>query len=68
MVLIPLSIQNVHSPAGVVPLPTHLTSCTSTRSYLYLDRSLFLVPNFMSLFHHLDTLSPYTDLIIGDYQ
>jgi hypothetical protein len=62
MVLIPHSIQNVHSPAGTGPLPSHLTSCTPTKSNLYLDSSLetvireptlyklliFHVPNLMS--------------------
>jgi hypothetical protein len=28
MVLIPLSVENAYSPAGLVPLPSHLTSCT----------------------------------------
>jgi hypothetical protein len=63
MVLIPLSIQNVYSPAGTVPLPSHLT-CTPTKSNLYLDSSLetvirepalyklltFHVPKLLSIF------------------
>jgi hypothetical protein len=32
--------QNVYSLAGAVPLPSHLTSCTPTKSNLYLDSSL----------------------------
>jgi hypothetical protein len=30
----------MHSPAGMVPMPSHLTSCTRTKSNLYLDSSL----------------------------
>jgi hypothetical protein len=71
MVLIPLSIQNVYSPAGAVPLSSHLTSCTPTKSSIYLESSLetvirepalyelqmFRVPNLMSLFCYLGPLS-----------
>jgi hypothetical protein len=36
--------KNVYSPAGAVPLPSHLTSCTPTKSSLYLlDSSLINV-------------------------
>jgi hypothetical protein len=58
----PFHRKNVYSPAGTVPLPSHLTSCTPTKSSLYLDSSLetviwesalyklmFYVPNFMSI-------------------
>jgi hypothetical protein len=54
MVLIPLSIKDVYSPAGTVPLPSHLTSCTPTKSNLYLDSSLILSSGS----------PPYTDLYI----
>jgi hypothetical protein len=71
MVLIPLSIQNVYSPAGTVPLPFYLTSCAPTKSNLYLNSSVqtaigeptlykFLmlhVPNLMSIFLRLGHLS-----------
>jgi hypothetical protein len=40
MILIPLSVENVYSPAGLVPLPSHLISCNPTKSNLYLDTSL----------------------------
>jgi hypothetical protein len=64
MVLIPLSAENVYSPAGKVPLPSYLTSCAPTKSNLYLDSSLetviweptlyklliFHVPNLLSIF------------------
>jgi hypothetical protein len=70
MVLIPLSIQNVYSLAGTVPLSSHLTSCTPTEPHLYLDSSLetvirepalykllmFYVPNLMSIFRRLGRL------------
>jgi hypothetical protein len=56
-----------HSPAGSVPLPSHLTSCPPTKFNLYLDSSLetvirvpalykilmFHVPNLMSIFRRL---------------
>jgi hypothetical protein len=73
MVLIPLSTQNVYSPAGTVPLPSHLTFCTPTKSNLYLDSSLetvirepalyihvlraFQVPNLIAIFRRLSRLS-----------
>jgi hypothetical protein len=70
MVLIPLSIQNVYSPAGTVPLPSHLTSYTPTKPHLYLDRSvetvfresalykllMFHVPNLVSILRRLGRL------------
>jgi hypothetical protein len=39
MVLIPLPIENVYSPAGTVPPLFLLTSCTPTKSNLYFDIS-----------------------------
>jgi hypothetical protein len=39
MVLIPLSVEKCVFAAGAVPLPSHLTSCTATKSNLYLDSS-----------------------------
>jgi hypothetical protein len=67
----PFSLKNVYSPAGTVPLPSYLTSCTPTKSNLYLDSSLetvvrepglykllmFHVPNLMSIFLGLGRLS-----------
>jgi hypothetical protein len=61
----------VYSPAGTVPLPSHLTSCTPTKSNLYLDSSLetvvrepalyklliFHVPNLLFIFRPLGRLS-----------
>jgi hypothetical protein len=61
----------VHSPAGSAPSPSHLASCTPTKSKLYLDSSLETVvkepalykhltfhnPNLMSVFHCLGSLS-----------
>src|SRR5215468_11797735 len=64
MVSISLPIQKITSPALTVPSLSHLTSCTPTKSNLYLANSLaaaineptlyrlliFHVPNRMSLF------------------
>jgi hypothetical protein len=61
----------VYSSAGSVPPPSHLTSCTPTKSNLYLASSLetvyreptlyklltFQVPNLISVFHSLARLS-----------
>jgi hypothetical protein len=41
----PFPYKNVYSPAGTVPLPSHLISCTPTKSNLYLDSSLEKVYN-----------------------
>jgi hypothetical protein len=71
MILILLSIENVYSPAGPVLLPSHPTSCTPTKSNLYLDSSLETVirepalyklltfhnPNLIFIFCHLGHLS-----------
>jgi hypothetical protein len=40
MVIIHPSIENVYSPAGSVPLPSHLNSCTPTKFNIYLDSYL----------------------------
>jgi hypothetical protein len=59
--------KNVYSLAGSLPPPSHVTSCTPTKSNLHLDSSLETVirepalyklltfhnPNLMSVFHHL---------------
>jgi hypothetical protein len=67
-----LSIKkNVYSPAGLVPAPSHLTSCTPTKSKFYLDISFGTVIrepalyrllrvhnlNLISIFHHFSPLS-----------
>jgi hypothetical protein len=71
MILIPLSIENVYSPAGSVPPVSHLTSCIPTKSNLYFDiyfatvmsepalyRLLtFHMPNLISIFLSLGRLS-----------
>jgi hypothetical protein len=60
----------VYSPAGLVPLPSHLTSCTPLKSKFYLDSFPETVirepvlyklltlhnPNLMSVFHCLGRL------------
>jgi hypothetical protein len=56
MVLIPLSIQNVYSPAGAVPLPSHLTSFTPAKSNLYLGSSLETVIIEPNLYKHVRNL------------
>jgi hypothetical protein len=68
--LFPFPQENVYPPAGVGPLPSHLTPCTSTESNLYLDNSLKTiireptlyivhvhVPNLMSIFRRVGHLS-----------
>jgi hypothetical protein len=55
-------IHGSHSPAGTVPLPSHLISCTPTKSNLYLDSSLetvIRVPTLYKLltFHQLCILT-----------
>jgi hypothetical protein len=45
----------VYSSAGLVPLPSHLTSCTPTKSNLYLDSSFKTVTREPAL-HILHTL------------
>jgi hypothetical protein len=70
MVLIPLSIQNVYSPAGTVPLPFCLTSSTPTKlTYILIvlltltsEPTLFKVlksqvPNLMLIFQSSGWLS-----------
>jgi hypothetical protein len=67
MILISLSIVNVHYPAGSVPPPSHLTSCTPTKSNLYFDTVtskpalhkllIFNVPSLLTIFRHLGSLS-----------
>jgi hypothetical protein len=71
--------KNVYSPAGVVPLPSHLTSCTPTKSNLYLDSSLetvirepaqykplmFHVPTLMSILRRLGRFSKYSIQVWG---
>jgi hypothetical protein len=61
----------VYSPVGSVPPPSYLTSCTPTKSNLYVASSLeavirehtlykiltFHVPNLISTFHNLGRLS-----------
>jgi hypothetical protein len=52
----------VYSPAGSVPPPSHVTSCTPAKSYLYLDSSLETVirePVLYKLltFHNLNLIS-----------
>jgi hypothetical protein len=42
--------KNVHSPAGLVLLSSNLTSCTPTKSNLYLDSSLETVVRDSALY------------------
>jgi hypothetical protein len=65
-----------------VPLLSHLTSCTLTKSNLYLDSSIktvikepvlyilrvFHVPNHMSFFHRLGCLSKESVQVQGSYK
>jgi hypothetical protein len=65
------SQKNVYSPAGSVPPPPHLTSCTPSKSNLYFETSsatvlsepalyrllTFDVPNLISIFFRLGRLS-----------
>jgi hypothetical protein len=83
MILISLSIyKNVYSHTGSVPLPSHLTSCTPTKSNLYLASSLetvigepvlyklltFHVPNLISIFHSLGHLSKESVQVRGSFE
>jgi len=68
MIFISFSIQKNYNPLLLLPPLSHLTSCTSTKSNLYLANSLaaavsepalyrlltFQVLNLMSLFRRLD--------------
>jgi hypothetical protein len=79
MILISLSVENVYSPAGSVPPPSYLTSCTVTKSNLYLASSLETVIkepalckllifhnlNLISIFHSLGRLSKNSILVRG---
>jgi hypothetical protein len=72
----------VYSPAGSVPLGSHLSSCTPTKSYLYLASSLetvfrepalyklltFQVPNLISIFHSLGRLSKESVQVRGSLE
>jgi hypothetical protein len=44
MIFIPLSVENVYSPAGSVSLASHPTSCTPTKPHLCFDRSSLSAP------------------------
>jgi hypothetical protein len=71
MILIPFPQKNVYPPALLEPPPSHLISCTHTKSNLYLDSFLETVirdpalyklltfhnPNLMSVFSRLGRLS-----------
>jgi hypothetical protein len=73
--------KNVYSPTCLVPPPSHLTSCTPTKSNLYLDSYLEIVirepapykllifhnPNLMSLFHRLGHLSRESIQVQGTF-
>jgi hypothetical protein len=48
----------MYYPAGSVPLPSHLTSCTPTKSGLYLDSSLKTVIREPTLYKVLTFLNP----------
>jgi hypothetical protein len=39
MILSPLSVEKLYSPASLVPPPYHLISCAPTKSNLYFDSS-----------------------------
>jgi hypothetical protein len=47
-----------------VPLPSHLTSCTPTKSNLYLDSSLETVIREPALYDDIDTINRNTETLI----
>jgi hypothetical protein len=80
MIINPLSVEKVYSPAGSVPLPSDLTYWTPTKSNLYLDSSLETVVRepalyklltfqiqIMSVFHRLCSVSRESVQVRGSF-